>query len=91
MPKIPMDCSVEISMYPLDKNYIEPITTFIENLRKHPFIKVETNGMSTQIFGNYDNVMKAVNNEMKSAFLIHNKVVFSMKVINAHLQEKPSF
>ena len=86
-----MKCSVEISMYPLDNQYIEPITAFITNLRKHPFITIETNGMSTQIFGDYDNVMKAVNEEIKTSFLINNKVVFSMKVINSHLQDKPSF
>ena len=86
-----MECSVEISMYPIDNNYIEPIITFIKNLRKHPFISVETNGMSTQVFGDYDNVMKAINNEMKATFTANDKVVFSMKVINSHLQEKPSF
>ena len=67
------------------------ITHFIKSLRKHPFITLETNGMSTQVFGDYDNVMSAINNEMKNNFLMQNKVVFNMKVINAHLQEKPSF
>ncbi|MGB2137582.1 MAG: hypothetical protein ACPHVP_01795 [Flavobacteriales bacterium] len=52
-----MKCSVEISMYPLDVNYIEPITFFIKRLKRHPFISLETNGMSTQVFGDYDNVM----------------------------------
>lgn len=86
-----MKCSVEISMCPLDNNYINLITHFIKSLRKHPFITLETNGMSTQVFGDYDNVMSAINKEMKNNFLMQNKVVFNMKVINAHLQEKPSF
>ena len=86
-----MKCSVEISMYSLDNNYINLITHFIKSLRKHPFITLETNGMSTQVFGDYDNVMSAINKEMKNNFLMQNKVVFNMKVINAHLQEKPSF
>ena len=85
-----MKCSVEISMYPLDVNYIEAITLFIKNLKKHPFISLETNGMSTQVFGDYDNVMKALQKEMKTSFLLEQKVVFTIKVVNSHLQEKPS-
>ena len=85
-----MKCSVEISMYPLDVNHIEAITLFIKNLKKHPFISLETNGMSTQVFGDYDNVMTAIQKEMKTSFLLDQKVVFTMKVINSHLQEKPS-
>lgn len=86
-----MKSSVEISMYPLDKSYEASIIHFIKKLRSHPFIKVETNGMSTQIFGEYDNVMNAINREMKNSFINNDKVVFSLKVINADLQEKPSF
>ena len=41
-----MECSVEISMYPLNKNYKKPIISFIHSLRKYPFIKVKTNGMT---------------------------------------------
>ena len=85
-----MKCSVEISMYPLDVNYIEAVTLFIKNLKKHPNISLEINGMSTQIFGDYDNVMTAIQKEMKTSFLLEQKVVFTMKVINSHLQEKPS-
>lgn len=86
-----MKSSVEISMYPLDKSYETPIIHFIKQLRTYPFITVETNGMSTQIFGEYDNVMNAINREMKNSFINNDKVVFSLKVINANLQEKPSF
>ena len=85
-----MKCSVEISMYPLDVNYIEAISLFINNLKKHPFITLETNSMSTQVFGDYDNVMIAIQKEMKNSFLLQQKVVFNMKVVNTHLQEKPS-
>ena len=77
-------------MYPLDVNYIEAIILFIKNLKKHPNISLEINGMSTQIFGDYDNVMTAIQKEMKTSFLLEQKVVFTMKVINSHLQEKPS-
>ena len=86
-----MDCSVEISMYPLKEEFKPSIITFIKNLRKHPFIKVDTNGMSTQVFGNYKRVMNAINTEMENTFLNENSVVFTLKVINSDLEEKPKF
>lgn len=85
-----MECSVEISMYPLNKDYKPYIISFIQNLRKHPFIKVDTNGISTQVFGDYSRVMKAINYEMENTFLSENTVVFTLKIINSNLEEKPN-
>ena len=86
-----MLCSVEISMYPLKENFKPSIIAFIKNLRKYPFIKVNTNGMSTQVFGEYKRVMNAINTEMENTFLNENSVVFNLKVINSDLEEKPNF
>lgn len=78
-------------MYPLKEDYKPSIIAFIKNLRKYPFIKVNTNGMSTQVFGDYKRVMNAINTEMENTFLNSNAVVFNLKVINADLEEKPKF
>ena len=86
-----MVCSVEISMHPLKENFKPSIIAFIKNLRKYPFIKVNTNGMSTQVFGEYKRVMNSINNEMENTFLNENSVVFNLKVINSDLEEKPNF
>ena len=86
-----MNSSVEISMYPLKEDYKPSIIAFIKNLRNYPFIKVNTNGMSTQVFGDYKRVMNAINTEMENTFLNSNAVVFNLKVINAELEEKPTF
>jgi uncharacterized protein YqgV (UPF0045/DUF77 family) len=86
-----MKASVEISMYPLKEDFKPSIIQFIKNLRKYPFIKVDTNGMSTQVFGDYKRVMHAINTEMENTFLNENSVVFTLKVINSDLEEKPSF
>jgi uncharacterized protein YqgV (UPF0045/DUF77 family) len=86
-----MVCSVEISMYPLKENFNPSIIAFIKNLRKYPFVKVTTNGMSTQVFGEYKRVMNAINTEMENTFLNENSVVFNLKVINSDLEEKPNF
>mgnify|MGYP006119651611 CR=1 FL=1 len=86
-----MLCSVEISMYPLKKDFKPSIIAFIKNLRKYSFLKVDVNGMSTQVFGEYKSLMNAVNTEMENTFLNENSVVFNLKVINSYLEEKPNF
>jgi len=86
-----MKCSVEISMYPLKKEFKEPIIEFIKNLRKYSEIIVKTNGISTQIFGDYDNISQALNKEIKSSFKKNKSIVFNMKIINSDLQEIPIF
>ena len=86
-----MFCSVEISMYPLKEDFKPSIIAFIKNLRKYPFVKVTTNGMSTQVFGEYKRVINAINTEMENTFLNENSVVFNLKVINSDLEEKPDF
>jgi uncharacterized protein YqgV (UPF0045/DUF77 family) len=86
-----MVCSVEISMYPLKEDFKPSIIAFIKNLRKYPFVKVTTNGMSTQVFGEYKRVINAINTEMENTFLNENSVVFNLKVINSDLEEKPNF
>ncbi len=86
-----MLCSVEISMYPLKEDFKPSIIAFIKNLRKYSFLKVDVNGMSTQVFGEYKSLMNAINTEMENTFLNENSVVFNLKVINSYLEEKPNF
>ena len=86
-----MVCSVEISMYPLKEDFKPSIIAFIKNLRKYPLIKVITNGMSTQVFGEYKRAMNEINTEMENTFLNENSVVFTLKIINSDLEEKPNF
>jgi uncharacterized protein YqgV (UPF0045/DUF77 family) len=84
-----MKASIEISYYPLTESYLKPIGQFIERLHQHKGITVRTNGMSTQIFGEYDDVMAAVTKEIKRSFELPHSV-FVMKVINTDLQDIPS-
>lgn len=82
-----MNTSVDISYYPLDVEYIPPIKDFIERLNGYEKLRVQTNGMSTQVFGEYDEVMRAITTEIKKSFEIPHSV-FVMKVINADLDIK---
>jgi len=80
-----MNISVEISMYPLTTDYESPIIQFIDQLNQHPDIKVTTNTMSTQIFGNYDVVMNALTPEIRAAFMAEPTTIMVLKIINADL------
>lgn len=79
-----MKTSVEISYYPLHHEYIPPIKEFIERINTYDGLVVRTNGMSTQIFGEYDLLMGALTREIKKSFE-HPHSVFVMKIINADL------
>jgi len=83
-----MEISVEISMYPLSEGYKSQIKSFLKRLNTYQNISVETNGMSTQIFGKYDDVFDVLKNEIKEEYNKSNKVVFILKCVNEHLQEK---
>jgi len=83
-----MKISVEISYYPLNAEYLEPIGNFIDRLNTYSALIVKTNGMSTQVFGEFDDVMGAVSAEIKRSFELPHSV-FTMKVINADLQTIP--
>jgi len=84
-----MKTSVEISYYPLSEEYIPPIQDFIDRLNTYKEIVVETNGMSTQVFGEYDVLMAILVKEMKKSMQLPSSV-FVMKVINADLQIHPN-
>lgn len=81
-----MQLSIEISKYPLTPNYIPEIQSFIDRLNTYPTIKVLTNTMSTQIFGEYDDVMTALKNEMKTSFEKDVKQIMVVKFINSDLR-----
>ena len=76
-----MDIGVEISLYPLHQQYIPPIEDFIARINRDGALRVVTNSMSTQIFGRYEDLLGALNREMRVTFETGNKAVFVMKVL----------
>lgn len=80
-----MKLSVEISNYPLNEAYIPPIKDFIERLQANELLRISCNTMSTQIFGEYDDVMNVLSAEMKSSFERFGKMIFVCKFINSDL------
>ncbi len=76
-----MNASFEISMYPLNEQYETPILAFIDRLNAYPELRVHTNAMSTQIFGDYDLIFEALKNEMKKVHQTLPKTIFVIKSI----------
>src|SRR4051794_7992956 len=74
-----MDIAVEMSLYPLDADYIPPIKDFIDRLNADGRLKVVTNSLSTQVFGPYEVVFAALTREMNVTFAKNDKSVFVMK------------
>jgi uncharacterized protein YqgV (UPF0045/DUF77 family) len=76
-----MEIGVEISLYPLDRDFIPPINEFIDRLQADGRLRVVTNSMSTQVFGRYEDVLGALARELRPTFERDGKSVFVMKVL----------
>jgi uncharacterized protein YqgV (UPF0045/DUF77 family) len=76
-----MNIGVEISLYPLRADYIPVIQAFIDQLNTDPRLKVITNNMSTQVFGDYDLIFDLLHNECRATFAATDKSVFVMKLL----------
>ena len=77
-----MKIAVDVSLYPLAADFVPPIRDVIGRLNRHSQLEVVTNPMSTQIRGEYDDVMAALKEEMKTTFENLPKAVFAVKILN---------
>jgi uncharacterized protein YqgV (UPF0045/DUF77 family) len=82
-----MRVAVDISLYPLDKNFIPPIKDVIERLNGHDGIEVVTNPMATQLRGEYEEVMRVLTREIGTTFEQIPKAVFAIKILNNPLED----
>ena len=77
-----MKVAIDISLYPLDENFIPPIKNVIERLGQQAGIEIEYNRMSTQLRGEFDVVMPALTEEIRTTFVDVPKAVFAIKILN---------
>ncbi|WP_028486969.1 hypothetical protein [Thiomicrorhabdus chilensis] len=76
-----MNVSIDISMYPLNEQYCQPILDFINQIEQNPKLKIERNAMSTQVFGDYRTVMAEISEEMLIALEKLPTTVFVLKLV----------
>lgn len=74
-----MMLTVEVSLYPLTENFEEVVISYIEKIKKIPGARVEVNGLSTQVFGEYNLLMTKLT-EINKATFESNKCVVIMKM-----------
>ena len=77
-----MQISIEVSLYPLSGNFISPIDNFISCQQQYDSIEVRTNNMSTQLFGEFDDIIKILKVEMEKTFKNETNSAFNLKIVN---------
>ncbi|MBO3117877.1 hypothetical protein J4050_14065 [Winogradskyella sp. DF17] len=75
-----MDVSIELTYSPLTDSYEQHVIDFIKVLRASKFTVIE-NPLSTQIFGNYDDLMPFLTTAIKDAFNSIDIAVMSIKLV----------
>jgi len=84
-----MRISIEISYYLLKEEFIPHIFDFVNRLKSYESIYVESHSMSTQVFGEYDDLMSIITKEIKKSFELPYSV-FVLKLMNSDLQIHPN-
>ncbi|ADV48400.1 thiamine-binding protein [Cellulophaga sp. E16_2] len=77
-----MNISVELTLSPLQDTFEPVIIQFIKKLRASGLTVLE-NPLSTQVYGEYDEVMSLLQNEIKEAFELMDKGLLFMKIVKS--------
>lgn len=77
-----MKISVELTLMPLQDNFEAPISKFIKKLRASKFTVLE-NPMSTQIYGEYDELMPYLTKEIKTSLEQQENAVLNLKIVTS--------
>jgi len=86
-----MNISVELTFSPLQDDFEQHIINFIKKLRASGLTVLE-NPLSTQVYGNYNEVMHILNSEIKTAFELMDKGLLYMKIVKTDRSEyEPHF
>jgi uncharacterized protein YqgV (UPF0045/DUF77 family) len=76
-----MKLSAEITMYPLQDDYLPAIKAIIDKLNTYEGLNIETFPSTTLIVGDYDEVMAALGDAMKWSVEACGKAVFVTKFL----------
>lgn len=86
-----MKVSVELTLTPIQDEYEPAIINFIDALRDSD-LEVKENPLSTQVYGDYDEVMKVLNKEMKNALEAVERGLIYMKIVKSDRRDyEPHF
>ncbi len=77
-----MNISVELTLSPLQDTFEPIIINFIKKLRASG-LRVLENPLSTQVYGEYDQVMTILTTEIKEAFELMDKGLLHLKIVKS--------
>ncbi len=81
-----MKASVDISLYPLADEYIPAIKEFIERVQDYPNIAVVRNDLSTQLYGDFEQIMDLLKIELRLSWEKYGKGIFVIKFLRDDLR-----
>ena len=84
-----MQVSVDLSLYPLQDDYIPVIIDFIHRVQAHEGVEFRRNQMTTQLFGEYERVMAVLTEELRHSFETHGKSVIVATIVNGDVRANP--
>lgn len=77
-----MNISVELTLTPLQDDFEPAIIDFIKQLRSSGLTVLE-NPLSTQVYGDYDTVMKVLQKEIKTTFKAIENGLLYIKIVKS--------
>ena len=81
-----MKISVELTLSPLQDDFEPAVINFIKKMRASG-LKVNENPLSTQVYGDYDEVMGLLNREIKNAFEAIDRGLIHVKIVKSDLSD----
>jgi len=86
-----MQISVELTLLPLQEDFEDLIKSFIIKLRESKFTVLE-NPLSTQVYGEYGDVMPFLTNTIEDTFKKSEHILVNMKIVKSDRSSyEPSF
>lgn len=85
-----MDISVELTLSPLQNNFEEIIIDFIKKVRNSG-LKVIENPLSTQVYGEYQEVMKMLTENIENTFELMENGVIYIKIVKSDRRDYEPF
>lgn len=82
-----MKISIDLSLYPLDKNYSGPIRDLLSRLSQYRNVEVRNTPMSTQITGDFNACMHLLQTELKHSFSQGQTMVSVIKMVNLDMED----
>ncbi len=81
--------TVELSFYPLTRDYEERVVAFIRRLRQQPGLKMHVGGTSTLICGDHDTLFDLLRDATREFNMDDDTCIFVAKFLNRDAFDSP--